>query len=75
MVQNFQRGSRFFSKISPNFSVNKSRGIHVHQKLVMRGTNFGGSIFTMTGPFIVFTSWGVTTTIIWTVYDVGNQQL
>ena len=42
----FQRGTKFFSKIS-------SGGSLFIKKLVPGGTNFGGSIFTMTVPQLV----------------------
>ena len=42
-VQIFQRGSKFSSKISSGGSI-------FFEKLVPGGTNFGGSIFTVTSP-------------------------
>ena len=40
----FQRGSKFYSKISSSGSI-------FIKKLVPGGTNFGGSIFAVTRPF------------------------
>ena len=40
----FQRGSKFYSKISSGGSI-------FFAKLVPGGTNFGGSIFAVTGAF------------------------
>ena len=42
-VQMFQRGSKFYSKISSGGSI-------FFEKLVPGGTNLGGSIFAVTGP-------------------------
>ena len=42
-VQMFQRGSKFYSIISSGGSI-------FFEKFVPGGTNFGGSIFAMTGP-------------------------
>ena len=58
MVQIFQRGSKFFSKIS-------SGGSLFIKKLVPGGTNFGGSIFTMTWPYF----------IIWSVSQSVSQKI
>ena len=65
-VQIFQRGSKFSSKISSGGSI-------FFEKLVPGGTNFGGSIFTVTGPPFLFHNIAVTCTCMLSMQQFCTQ--